>query len=335
MTFDDGTSAGCKFLQSWPDYHLLYEPCFVDEAMRLDASPAVRSVGICPSRFWNLAVEGSESYITVLSGLIGVALGSIRPQGSKHKSCTSQFCNFANDDSTGFAQLHKCNGKQGASPGADEIAFPMKELQMIFASPLTSWAPSVWDIKSISSLQPKINCDPVSKYMALSHVWSDGTGVGMREAGIANRCLIEYFQSIAQRLGCDGIRWDAICLPSPRDQRRRALDQVLENFERASFMVIHDMKLVNFEWRDDGSPALALMLSTWFTRGWTAAELFATRRGSGRVKVLFKSPDGSSQPHTKDLEDEVLASVRDLHWCTFMNLPHLVVFCCSSGAPIC
>ncbi|KAI0137612.1 hypothetical protein F4776DRAFT_622728 [Hypoxylon sp. NC0597] len=324
MTFDDGMPASGKFLQSWTDYHLLYEPCFVREAMRLDASPAVRSVGICPSRFWNLAVEGSESYITVLSVLTGIAVGNVPPRGDKHKQCTSQFCNFANDNSTGFTQLHKCNRKHGASPGADEIVFPMKELEVIFASPLASWVPSSWDITSISRLQPKINSDPASKYMALSHVWSDGTGVGMKEAGIANRCLVEYFASVAQRLGCDGIWWDAICLPSSRTMRRKALDQMLENFERASFMVIHDLELVNFEWRDDGTPALALMLSPWFTRGWTAAELFAARRGPGRVKVLFKSPGGSSQPCIKDLEDEVLAPIRSLHRGSFTNLPHLV-----------
>ncbi|KAI1081112.1 hypothetical protein F5B20DRAFT_72034 [Whalleya microplaca] len=99
---------------------------------------------------------------------------------------------------------------------------------------------------------------------------------------------------------------------------------MLENFKRASFMVIHDMELVNSEWRDDGSPALALLLSPWFTRGWTAAELSAARRGPGRVKVLFKSPDDSSQPCIKDLKDEVLAPVRDLHRGRFKNLPHLV-----------
>ncbi|KAI4860981.1 hypothetical protein F4820DRAFT_435190 [Hypoxylon rubiginosum] len=324
MTFDDETPTGGKFLQSWTDYHLLYEPCFVREAMRLDLSPAVRSVGICPSRFWNLAVEGSESYITVLSTFIGVALGDLPPRGDKHKGCTSQFCNFANDNSTGFTQLHKCNQKHGASPGGDEITFPMKELEIIFKSPLTSWVPSSWDVTSISLLQPRINLDPASKYMALSHVWSDGTGVGMKEAGSANRCLVEYFQSIAQCLGCNGIWWDAICLPSSRVARRRALDQMLENFERASFMVIHDMELVNFEWRDDGTPALALMLSPWFTRGWTAAEFFAARQGPGRVKVLFKSPDDSGQPCIKDLEDEVLAPIRGLHQGRFTNLPHLV-----------
>ncbi|KAI0839185.1 hypothetical protein F5Y06DRAFT_295802 [Hypoxylon sp. FL0890] len=66
------------------------------------------------------------------------------------------------------------------------------------------------------------------------------------------------------------------------------------------------------------------MLSPWFTRGWTAAEFFAARRGPGRVKVLFKSPDGSKELCIKDLEDEVLAPVRNIYRGRFTNLPHLV-----------
>ncbi|KAI0456758.1 hypothetical protein F5B21DRAFT_502055 [Xylaria acuta] len=99
---------------------------------------------------------------------------------------------------------------------------------------------------------------------------------------------------------------------------------MLEAFEKAAFVVIHDLELANFEWRDDGTPALALMMSPWFTRGWTAAEFFAARLGHGRVKVLFKSPNGSSQPRIKDLEDDALAPLSGLYQGRFTNLPHLV-----------
>ncbi|KAJ2999066.1 hypothetical protein NUW58_g121 [Xylaria curta] len=324
LTFDDANPKG-KLLQSWTLYHLLYEPCFLRDAVRLESSPSVRSVGICPNRFWNLAVEGSEGYIAVLAALIGVSLGNMPHRNDdRHKSCTSQFCNLANDDSTSFEQLHKCNKSRAMLPGADEITFPLKELEIQFVSPSTTWIRSSWDVSSISSRKPTISSDPNSKYIAISHVWSDRTGVGMKEPGIANLCLVEYFKSIACRLGCDGIWWDAICLPTDRTARRRALDQMLETFERAAFVVIHDLELVNFEWKDDGTPALALTMSPWFTRGWTAAEFFAARRGNGRVKVLFKSPNGSSQPCIKDLEDDVLAPIAGLYQGRFTNLPHLV-----------
>ncbi|KAI0183937.1 hypothetical protein EV127DRAFT_486622 [Xylaria flabelliformis] len=125
-------------------------------------------------------------------------------------------------------------------------------------------------------------------YMALSHVWSDGTGVGLKAPGKVNKCLHAYFAKIARKLGCDGLWWDAISIPSERTARATAIERMLDNFEKAKVTVLHDQDLVRFPWRDDGSPAVALVLSSWFTRGWTAAELFASRHHS--VKVLYADP---------------------------------------------
>jgi hypothetical protein len=87
---------------------------------------------------------------------------------------------------------------------------------------------------------------------------------------------------------------------------------MLQTFEMAKMTVVHEQDLVNFKWRDDGSPAVALILSSWFTRGWTAAELWASRNHP--VKVLFADPDDPSRPPLiKDLDDDVLAEDLD-HW---------------------
>jgi hypothetical protein len=79
------------------------------------------------------------------------------------------------------------------------------------------------------------------------------------------------------------------------------------NYENAKCMLVHDAELINFEWRDDGSPLVALLFSAWLTRGWTAAELFAARKG--KVMVLFKSQDSSALV-AKDLDDDILSYVR-------------------------
>lgn len=43
-------------------------------------------------------------------------------------------------------------------------------------------------------------------YVAISHVWSDGTGAGGDKMnGNVNSCLFDYFARIAQELECDGI----------------------------------------------------------------------------------------------------------------------------------
>lgn len=111
--------------------------------------------------------------------------------------------------------------------------------------------------------------------------------------------------SIASRLGCDGLWWDTICIPRERKARSVAIDTMLQNYEMAAYTVVHDQDLVKFEWKDDGTPAVALILSSWFTRGWTAAELFASR--SHPVKVIYKNPLPEGPPLLKDLDHDILA----------------------------
>ncbi|RYP37609.1 hypothetical protein DL768_010852 [Monosporascus sp. mg162] len=75
-----------------------------------------------------------------------------------------------------------------------------------------------------------------------------------------------------------------------------------ENYRKAECTILHDNFLLNFDWTDDGSPCVAIVLFSWFTRGWTALELHESKR----VKVLFKGPDPHS-PLVKDLDDNILA----------------------------
>lgn len=127
----------------------------------------------------------------------------------------------------------------------------------------------------------------------------------MKAPGLVNQCLVEYFYRVAEHLGCDGLWWDTVCIPRERKARSIAVDTMLTNYENAKCTVIHDQSLVDFEWKEDGSPAVALILSAWFSRGWTAAELFASRNHD--VKVIFKNPDARGPPLLKDLDSEILA----------------------------
>lgn len=74
------------------------------------------------------------------------------------------------------------------------------------------------------------------------------------------------------------------------------------NYYNSKHTIVHDEYLLKFPWADDGSPSLALLLSPWFTRGWTAVELAMSKS----VKVLFKNPNGDTMPLIKDLERDVL-----------------------------
>lgn len=123
-----------------------------------------------------------------------------------------------------------------------------------------------------------------------------------REKDTVNRCLYDYFASIVAELGFDGIWWDTISLPLEPQTRRKAINDMHTNYANAACAVVHDSYLLQLDWRDDGTPCLALVLSPWFTRGWTALELAK----SPKVKVLFKGTD-PSKPLVKDLDDDILA----------------------------
>lgn len=59
------------------------------------------------------------------------------------------------------------------------------------------------------------------------------------------------------------------------------------NYSNAAATLVHDEYLMEYRWADDGGPCLALVLSPWFTRGWTALELIMLKT----VLVLYKGED--------------------------------------------
>ncbi|ERF71390.1 hypothetical protein EPUS_07418 [Endocarpon pusillum Z07020] len=163
-------------------------------------------------------------------------------------------------------------------------------------------------IRVMDSMQPRrskvVMASSIPRnYIAISHVWSDGTGVGLRVSGEVNSCLFSYFAKIALQLQCNGFWWDTVCIPTERETRRIAMSNMHKNYEKAKYTVIHDRYLLGVDWTDDGTPALAVVLSPWFTRGWTALELSMSKR----VKVIFRDPEDHSKQVLKDLQDDVFA----------------------------
>ncbi|KIM95443.1 hypothetical protein OIDMADRAFT_59909 [Oidiodendron maius Zn] len=265
-------------------------------------SGTCREKDICPCRMWNVAFQSNMDTAGVYY------LASLAPhlqdpdKVGRHISCTSEMCIYTYENSTVVKQLHKCH-----SICTEETKFEARLLNEAFrpetiTQTVSEWRQTAWSVGESVHGQHTL-CSVGDKYMALSHVWSDGTGVGMKTNGQVNTCLFAYFANIAARLGCSGIWWDAISIPSGRRERRIAMNTMLENYKYAAVTVIHDSELVNLEWTEDGAPAAAVVLSAWFTRGWTAAELFASR--DHPVKILFKNPGNPNEPLIKDLKNEV------------------------------
>lgn len=272
----------------------------------------LRGMEICKQRVWNL-INLSERKSSELPTFINTLKRSTI-QEAKHDLCSQTKCQLANIDTATTEQLCKCRQKpckQYQCPNqkvADEILSDKR---------LSTEKITAWCTKDNSLLYRLFGWRrlvyPTESYMAISHVWSDGTGVGRKSNGTVNGCLFDYFARIADRLSCKGIWWDTLSIPGEPKARTEALSNMHENYKRAQVTVVHDLFLLTREYTDPESACLALVLSPWFARGWTALE-FAK---SDNVKVLFRGRT-PTEPDIRDLDEEILAKgPRDssrTHW---------------------
>ena len=300
-----------------------------------EATQMARQAGICQNRLWNLTVGGAEREevdLPILMGMLNEHTQGSVPflthrehedqggasrnmttfknqdqtnssgvkelhQGSDHDTCTAEVCSLSIIDSTRVKQLHKCPGKACGEP----IWFPSPRIERPYER-ITWWLD---DVDASKESPYVVNTKSKQPFMAVSHVWSDGTGAGVQGEGRVNRCLFNYFKDIAKNLGCTAIWWDTISIPMERAARQAAISRMHENFREASHTVIHDQYLAQFPWTNDGRSCLALLLSPWFTRAWTALELMMSQRG--KVWVIYGDPSDRSRYTVKNLDNDVLA----------------------------
>lgn len=274
------------------------------------AQRRVLESGVCQNRLWNL-VNVSDRKQSELPDIIKAIEPKELFRQQEHSLCTPSKCHIAHQNNTDVPQMHRCS--QDPSP-CDLMRFPKDGLiSRVNLGKDTSW----W--LNSKSRHRKVLLDTKNRpYVAISHVWSDGAGAGIRkEKGFVNSCLFGFFANIAKDVGGEAIWWDTISIPDEPEARKKSLTNMHRNYAQAKCTVVHDKYLFQFPWSDNGKPCLALVLSNWFARGWTALELAM----SPKVKVLFKNPTqkkGESDYVIKDLDDDILAgsprSSSRAHW---------------------
>ncbi|KAF3171227.1 hypothetical protein EYR41_009508 [Orbilia oligospora] len=243
--------------------------------------------GVCKHRLWNLATflpQGIMEIVHISKMLERCDLS--RYHLDKHGTCNAQVCLLNDENTTDIPQRHECESKLCGS-----VIFDPANLDSMSISELTATGATAWTLEA----NPKPQAED---YLAISHVWANGTGVG-EHPGRINECLFLLFKEFAEKLNCRGIWWDTISLPSNKNKKIKCLQIMHQNYKRAKHTVVYDLELADFLWSDDGRPCLALVLSTWFSRGWTALEL----RSSGSVKVVFRDTSGLV---LKDLDTDIL-----------------------------
>ncbi|KAK6496863.1 hypothetical protein TWF481_001847 [Arthrobotrys musiformis] len=248
--------------------------------------------GICLNRLWNASLISNRGEHD-LPAIMGLAGRYPQLQHKGHESCTAGFCGFNAVDATYIRQLHVCEGDKVADCRENRLFFDPERLKIS----MVGGGGTAWSVDEPFEVR-----DQHSQYATISHVWSDGTGVGIEPPGHVNRCLFEHFANLVKLAGCDAIWWDSISIPLDPVLRKKAINDMHNNYFNSKCTIVHDRYLTDFDWAEDGSPALALIFSPWFTRGWTAVECNMARR----IKVVYKKP-GYNEPIIKDLDDDILA----------------------------
>ena len=240
------------------------------------------TITLCPNRVWAVAEEKLPDLLPDNEKL---------PSHQGHSRCNINFCEYSQRDFTKIEQHHECSDEKCGLLTGLFSKHKLKEAAENRRS-------TVWSLDGMSMI------DFPRPHMAISHVWSDGTGAGSWRDGEVNKCLYRFFRDIARRFQCEGIWWDTVCIPSEKAARNIAIQNIQSNYENARITLVHDRFLRNWTWIDAETACFAILMSPWFSRGWTALELVKSRK----VKVMFGGPHG---PVIKDLDEEILAKDTD------------------------
>lgn len=232
---------------------------FTDAEILEAVTRAVSSYRFCPNRIWAIAgsLEGKEltlpyvfphgdSSLEKLLALPGN--GCLKDDG--HARCTFDYCERSQLNFTSVSQRHEspycqrlpCDGLQDLFP-ADVLSAAAKEGRS-----------TAWKLRGRQLVKERAD-----KFMAISHVWSDGTGAGIDAWKGVNRCLFNFFRDMARRIGCNGLWWDTICIPTEKKARANAIKRMHENYSNAQVTLVHDCFCVNWNGSTVRPPALQLL----------------------------------------------------------------------------
>ncbi|KAI1078312.1 hypothetical protein F5B20DRAFT_571767 [Whalleya microplaca] len=258
---------------------------------------------LCPNRIWQACsqIKDWSSKQSTLEEIVSGIFPKDALRHENHSACSVDFCEFSSRNFTAVQQYHEPRTDEEIDQTNEKhkqkgACFPLKNLfhdakliQAIQSNRLTVW-----------SLDGRTILEHTRPFMAISHVWSDGTGAGTWPSKQVNECLYRYFKRIAQQFQCEGIWWDTLCVPSDRSVRSKALRIMHRNYEYARVTLVHDRFLRNLPFDGPERACLAIVLSSWFTRGWTALELAKSRK----VKIIFKDS-------IKDLDTDILGKTQE------------------------
>ena len=267
-----------------PWFRYRYEKSFIYVTMRKN--------GWCPKelkRLYDMMGESAMYYISTLNRPMQRA----RPS---HDSCSQEKCIFDTVDETTYVTKHRnpdcCCGHLKATNEYNLITVLAKGKIPLLLCHMTS------DGKKIHSFE-FIETTYDTKYVAISHVWSDG--LGNPHANTLPQCQLEYLYQVINEL-YPGVNYstpfwiDTICCPVTQKnatEERLAAKKKAISLMRATYQNADQVLVLASDLQEQSSRSLEkseltmrVLCSRWSQRLWTFQEGALPKEGA--LKFQFK-----------------------------------------------
>ena len=211
-----------------------------------------------------------------------------------HTSCTRDICVADNIKAENYQTKHvspSCNCQFVAADldTSSEILYN-GQIPIIRLVEQQGTKCKKWDTKSSSNVAVGRN----HRYVAISHVWSDG--MGNPNANSLPRCQLEKLQLLVDNLYRPKERpvlfWiDTICVPVEPGLRNKAIGLMRRSYQEADKVLVIDKSILNVHLsRYPGEPLWRIFSSPWMKRLWTFQEGMFARSlyfqfGEGAIKI--------------------------------------------------
>ncbi len=250
---------------------------FIDCTWRLEPGherelkERVRSCGWCPLLFdrMNNFARLPASFLEYMS--ISPCLKAAR---NGHRSCRDRCIEYNISDPSTYQASHT---EQGCI--CRNVRFPLQAIEDALKA---SSIPVVDGDALLGSASTSIikQWSPSSplKFVAFSHVWSDGLGSDT-ERGLPT-CQVRYLRDLAMKASGAPYFWiDSLCIPRRRDLRDLAISRMSDSYRSSYTTVVLDAGIKGVSTLDSyQAQLLAVSLSTWQERLWTLPESVLSTR---------------------------------------------------------
>ncbi len=276
--------------------------------------------GWCPNRISML-----QQLLTTSGLYFASCLGGVNTTPGRHDRCSEDRCLVHHLNRDTYKSQHLCDDSCGfIGPRAEDIEAAIESGGVPLLRLVKSLSSGVVSVEIVrSDLQTPL------RYVAISHVWSDGRG-NLGSNTLPTCQLLHIYSKVSElysNVSEPILFWmDTICVPAAGEGRRVAIGRMRKTYENAEKVLVLDAELESASMRTFPEETLMrIMCSGWMRRLWTlqegvlAQQLFVQFR---ECAIDFFSIDKDTEKAAERLDNILALDVLrcGLHFQKFKNL---------------